>query len=58
MDLILYYKVYGKGINKRVIPRYTEPVKPFSVYYITVDHVWGDWPKAENRGKTSIIKVD
>ena len=42
MDPVLYYRIYEKEMDKQIIPRYNEPVKPYKLYYLTTDHVWRD----------------
>ena len=42
MDPTLYYKIYGEEMDEPVIIRYAESVKPFSVYHIVIDYVWGN----------------
>ena len=39
MDLILHYKVYGRGIDKEVIPEYTKYFEPYYLSYIIKDYI-------------------
>ena len=48
MDPTLYYKVYREGINKQVIIKYAEPVKPFGVYRTVINYVWRSEPKIKS----------
>ena len=58
MDLILHYGVYGKGVNKLVILRYTEYTKTYYFSDLIVNYVWRAQPKVKNKRKASIIMLD
>ena len=40
MDLTLYYRIYGEGMNKWIILRYTGYTKTRHLYNLTENHVW------------------
>ena len=58
MDLALYNKIYKDRVDKEVILRYTEYLKPCYLYCLTEDYVWGVKSKVESREKTPIIKIN
>ena len=58
MDLILYYKVYGYGINKEAVLRYIKYFKFCYLSYIIKDYVQGAKFKIGNKKKAFIIKIN
>ena len=39
MNPILYYKIYGEGVDEQVILRYTRYTKPYYLYYLIKNYI-------------------
>ena len=48
MNLTLYYKIYGEGVDEQVILKYTGYAKPRHLYSVIKDHIWRAQPKVES----------
>ena len=48
MDPTLYYKIYGEGVDKEIIPRHIKYVKFCYFYNLAKDYIWRDGPKVES----------
>ena len=42
MNPALYYRIYEEGIDEQVILKYIKYDKSYYLYYLTINHVWGD----------------
>ena len=58
MDPALHNGIYGDRVNKEVISRYIEYLKPYYLYCLTEDYIRGVKSKVESKGKTFIIKIN
>ena len=40
MDPALHYGIYREGVDEQIIIRHNKPVKPYELYYLTIDYIW------------------
>ena len=58
MDPVLYYGIYGEGVDKQTILRYIGYVKFCYLYNLIKNYVWRAWLKVKNWREASIIKIN
>ena len=61
MNPTLYYRVIEEGVSPRIIIKYdkfNKFNKFWELYYSATDNVQRNQPKAENKRKASVLKIN